>query len=347
MSSNYTGNPTATQSPGSQPAPGVAPIVTLPADGDPLAASSVAQMAKEAADYIAYLMTNVAVQFGDGSDGNATIDGVATVAWASKVGTVYTMTRDCYCKNLTVTGAGVILKPAGYRVFASGTVTTASSGSISWDGNAAVNQTAGAASATGSLAGGSAGGNGGAASSGNGSNGTVAATSFGGGGGNGGLAGGTGGTGGTASGPAAYMGSPRAYSASTVGYLVGSPSAPAVLAISGGAGGGGGGGGSTGVGGGGGGGGGLGIIACRALALAAAGDIHAAGGAGAAQSGGINGGGGGGGGGGTLILVYVSKGGTTFSAATNCAGGAFGAGNGTGASGVVGSNGTVIEIAAV
>lgn len=56
MSSNYTGNPTATQSPAAAPSAGVAPIAVLPADGDARNAASIAQAFKVLCDYVAYLM---------------------------------------------------------------------------------------------------------------------------------------------------------------------------------------------------------------------------------------------------------------------------------------------------
>lgn len=57
MSSNYTGVPTATQSP--SPAPGlyVAPILNLPTDGDALNVSSVLQPFKAVADWAAWAST--------------------------------------------------------------------------------------------------------------------------------------------------------------------------------------------------------------------------------------------------------------------------------------------------
>lgn len=55
MSSNYTGNPTATQAPGPQPAVQLLPVASLPADGDALSAASIAQAHKEAMDWIAFL----------------------------------------------------------------------------------------------------------------------------------------------------------------------------------------------------------------------------------------------------------------------------------------------------
>lgn len=55
MSTQYTGNPTATQAPGPTPGNGNYPIVVLPADGDDLDAASVEQAWKESADFIAFL----------------------------------------------------------------------------------------------------------------------------------------------------------------------------------------------------------------------------------------------------------------------------------------------------
>ncbi len=59
MSTNYTGNPTATQAPGPTPAPGNYPIVVIPVDGDALNSASIAQALKENADFIAYLQQNM------------------------------------------------------------------------------------------------------------------------------------------------------------------------------------------------------------------------------------------------------------------------------------------------
>ncbi len=59
MSSNYTGDPTATQSPGPTPGYGNYPIVVLPADGDALNAASVAQAYKELADFVAFAQQKI------------------------------------------------------------------------------------------------------------------------------------------------------------------------------------------------------------------------------------------------------------------------------------------------
>lgn len=70
MSTNYTGVPTAAESPAAAPAGGTYPIVVLPDDGDPLNAASVEQAYKVLADYMAYTMSrpaaysmNIADQF--------------------------------------------------------------------------------------------------------------------------------------------------------------------------------------------------------------------------------------------------------------------------------------------
>src|SRR6187551_1467142 len=57
MSTTRAGDPTATQAPSAPPTPGAVPTQTLPADGDPLTAASVAQAFKVSADFIAWLMS--------------------------------------------------------------------------------------------------------------------------------------------------------------------------------------------------------------------------------------------------------------------------------------------------
>lgn len=67
------------------------------------------------ADIQAYLR-GASVLFGDGSDGNATLDGSTTVLGMVPSGGVYTQTRDMFYDSLTI-NSGVVLKPAGTRVF--------------------------------------------------------------------------------------------------------------------------------------------------------------------------------------------------------------------------------------
>lgn len=54
--------------------------------------------------------------WGDAADGDATLDGTVTVAWASKVGSVYTLTRNVFFRTLTV-NTGVTLEAAGYGIW--------------------------------------------------------------------------------------------------------------------------------------------------------------------------------------------------------------------------------------
>lgn len=365
MAANYTGNPVAVQSPGSAPAPGVAPIISLPADTDGSTTANWYQAHKESADFIAYLMLkSINALFGDGSDGNATLDGTNTVSWATKVGSVYTMTRDAYLNNLTVTGAGVELRAGSataqtnYRIFGRGLLTTLGGAIITSNGAAAVTTSSGAGSwvpSNGpSCGGGTSGGPGGSAA------GTAGSAAF-------FAAGGVGGAGGAGSNGAGAAGGAITVSALTsatnsglrlysgphlFGYAVGgglgtlfTGNQGFATPILGGTGGGGGGGGAAGNGGGGGGGGGVLPIAFCNVSLANGTDLQAKGGAGGANSG-TNDGGGAGGGGGLILLacstLAIASG--SISAAVNCAGGAGGNGTGTGVAGAAGANGNYILI---
>jgi hypothetical protein len=78
--------------------------------------------------------------YGDGSDGTATCDGTTSVAGMSISGGNYTLTRDVYFANLT-TNVGVIVSPAGFRIFVSGTFTH--NGRVSVDGVAGIITTGG------------------------------------------------------------------------------------------------------------------------------------------------------------------------------------------------------------
>lgn len=290
--------------------------------------------------------------FGDGSDGDAELDGTNEVDWASKASSVYTMSRDCFCDDLTLTG-GAELKANGFRIYVRGTLKTEDGSKITANGTSATTRTGASASATGTVLGGGQGGNGGDGS-GEAQNGFVPAfgpvESFGGGGGAGGASGGAtpGGTAISTSPLAAELGSPHVFGAPTSGYVAGlSAGAATLTALSGGYGGSGGGAsGSGGSGGGGGGGGGVLVVAARMFELESAGDLTAAGGDGApGGSGGASGsGGGGGGGGGVVIFAYVKKNeGVTFSASVNAPGGNGGAGGGAGTAGEDGEDGALFE----
>ena len=332
MASNYTGNPTAAQSPSSAPGPGVAPIISIPAGTDVRTIESITQEMKCLADYVAWLTSSSGgAAFGDGSDGDITTS------------LLLTLTRDMYYNNLTL---GAPLISNGYRIFVREALIT-NGNQIRANGNSATSTSGALGASSGSLAGGA---NGGAGNVGAGSAASATVASLGGAGGKGGDSGNTGGAGGTATAGASSLGGARAFSAISIGHTCGlSGGATVWTPIGSGAGGGGGAGdGISQSGMGGGGGGGMLAICARSVVLNNAGDLIAAGGAGASgtSTGTTEGGGGGGGGGGVLLLGYgrltIASG--SLSAATNCHGGAGGAGGSNGLAGAAGSNGTVIAM---
>lgn len=72
--------------------------------------------------------------YGDGSDGTATFDGSATPSGSSKSGSDYTLTRDVYYTNMTLS-TGTTVNPAGYRIFVNGTLTLNGTAVIKRNGN--------------------------------------------------------------------------------------------------------------------------------------------------------------------------------------------------------------------
>jgi hypothetical protein len=274
--------------------------------------------------------------FGNGDDGPATLDGTATVAWATKVGNTYTMSAPCGCTNLTV-NSGVDIITNGYPIYVNGTLTN--NGTIHWDGTAGVGSSGGGALSA-NFYGNSTSGSAGTtttAPSGAGST----ATSLGGAGGTGGTSpSGAGAVGGTPTPPAASAGG-IVYCQSLLGIATGRiPSAASLF--NGGSGGGGARGDASGAGGGGGAGGG--VVGIFAYILAGNGLISAKGGAGAGVNAGATNGGGGAGGGGGFVGFVTS---TTNPGSVNtisAAGGAGAAGKGTGTSGANGSAGRIAII---
>lgn len=348
MASNYSGNPTGVQAPGVAPGPNVVVVKSIPAGTDPLSIESITQDMKIDADGITWLNQQPKAINCDGFDGAVTLDGVvAAPSWATKVGTVYTMTRDAFPSALTVTGAAVVLKTANFRLICSGTITTAAGGTINNDGAAgSVSTATNTATPAGSLGAGGSGGAGGTVSGAGAAGGNVT-NATGGAGGAGGLGpGGAGGGAGTATAPAANLGGYHMWPGPNSSGYVFSWATPGVWnQLQGGAGGGGSGGGSGGgiTGNSGGAGGGVMVVMARQFILANATDIHCNGGAGAAGNGGaFSSGGSGGGGGGTLLLCYGTSN-QTFTAANCVAGGAGGAiGSGGSAAGAAGANGTLL-----
>lgn len=295
--------------------------------------------------------------FGDGSDGAGVANGSGALAGAGLVGSTYTLTRDVYYTDLTVS-TGVTIKPAGYRIFGTGTLTLNGTAIIERNGNAGTstsNSTGGAgatALADGYLKGSLAGGRGadsgdsGGTAGGNTTNSIGSSGSAGGGGGNGASGGGgSGKAGGTAT--ASNVSLIANWHLATL-LDVSSTGSTVKFDNSGSGGGGGCGGVGDGAGGGGGGGGGPGgIIAIyfRAIVIGASASITANGGNGgnganAASLHAGGGGGGGGGNGGQIILVYNSLTNSGTLTASAGVGGTKGTGNPTGVDGTNGTNGS-------
>lgn len=283
--------------------------------------------------------------YGAGQDGAAVFDGSNTFSFASKVGSVYTLTRDVFLGDGSRVAAGCQLKGAGFKIFCNGQFTIDAGGIVSADGaNAALN-VAGGSSATGTftLGIGVAGGAGrvgvGTGTAGQNQSNTLTDAS---------AAGGAGGAGGAQAGGAAGTYTPNAINGGgnfltpvLTGFLFNSSSGgnqASVLIIGGGAGGGGGGSDNAGVNGGGGGGGG-GVLVLHVYNLVNNGTIRALGGNGGNAAGaGGNGGGGGGGGGGIILQLSRYRSGSGVVLTT---GGTGGTAIGTGVAGAPGSGGHV------
>lgn len=303
--------------------------------------------------------------YGDGSDGAGIADGSMALAGATLAGSTYTLTRDIYCTDLTVS-TGVTINPNGYRIFGNGTMTLEGTAVVQRNGNngasgsGAAPGSGGPALADGYLKGSATGGPGGAGGNfilgEDGKPGTAGASTS----NSIGTDGAAGGNGGSSTSPAGTGGPAGTATASNVKLIanwhlvtlldISSTGSTVKFDNSGGAGGGGGGGRGAGPSSGGGGGGGGsdgGIIAVyfRNIVIGASASITAIGGNGgngADQSGGNGGGGGGGGGanGGQIILVYntITNNGT-LSVSGGIAGIA-GTGAGTGSNGQAGTNGS-------
>ena len=325
---------------------------------------------------IQYTITNNGIfSFGDGSDGAGVADGSTSLAGASLAGSIYTLTRDVYYTDLTIS-TGVTIKPSGYRIFGTGTLTFTGTAAITGNGiagSAGANGTSGASTggagggalADGYLKGSAAGGTGG--NGGNsagtpatvGADGTAVTNSI----GSSGVAGGNGGAGNGGAG--ANAGAAGTATASNVKLIanwhlatlldVSSSGSTVKFNNSGGASGGGGGQyqSTNSPGGAGGGGGSAGRILAvyfRNIVGSGTGMISANGGAGGAGGNGVTvsaggGGGGGGGNGGQVILVYNTF--TTNSmsiTATAGLGGAAGAAGSFTPQAQAGSNGTAGNI---
>lgn len=284
------------------------------------------------------------IVYGSGQDGAPNFNGVNTFAYAIKVGSVYTLTRDVFIADGSIIRSGATVFTSGFRGFCNGKCTIEAGGILENDGKNAAANVAGGTSAVGTTGVGTPGGAGrvGVGAGTNGSNqqgvNTVSdASPAGGAGGAGGAqAGGVGGTYATSS----TNGGANFLTPMQTGYLFTQQSggnSASINPIGGGSGGGGGGSDNAGVSGGGGGGGG-GVLIWNCYELENNGVIRVRGGNGGDATGaGGNGGGGGGGGGGIVqILAATRYGSGAYDVSGGTGGAKIGAG---GVAGVNGNNG--------
>lgn len=271
--------------------------------------------------------------FGTMTDGAAVLDGTATVAWATKAGSVYTVNNEPNLTSLIVQ-SGVTLKTNGRRIFCAGPVVNL--GTWANDGNAAAGATGGAGVNTAMLCGG---GTGVTGVTGVGVAATVAGSA---------VLTGSGGAGGA--GTSGAGGASTGARSANPSFLI--PPYPALCGCVGVFGQpfqlGGGVSGSSGAGdgsnAGGGGGSGAGPIVVFAYSFDnSGGTLSAQGGAGGTPAAGNCGGGGGGGGG--LIAVYTLA--PWAAGTTSLGGGAAGTKTGTGVNGNAGNSGTAINVVLV
>lgn len=310
--------------------------------------------------------------FGDGSDGEITLDGSTDYnTFSSRSGDIYTLTRDVFANNLTI-NSGKTLKTDGYQIFVREKIDGA--GTIDWGtpnnggtGGSTVNSTPGTAGAAGAQSGtgrlknnagaagaigGTAGNNGGAGAP--SANLNPALGSIGGSGGGSpdyGDGYNEGGVSGTITAPYRTFGKGLRFETIELFAIKSDNTLTYITNSAGGAGGSGGRGrssGSTIAGGGGGAGGASGgtilIVARRwagTFVIKSNGGNGGNGGSSSGAPGVTGGGGGGGGGGGVAVIIYAIK---TWTGSYNLTGGTGGTGSTSGDNGTSGSTGVSYEI---
>ena len=71
------------------------------------------------------------VVYGTGDDGSVTFNGSSTVLGLAPSSSVYSLTRDIYCYNMTVSDS-VRIQPNGYRIFVQNLLTLGNASRIGW-----------------------------------------------------------------------------------------------------------------------------------------------------------------------------------------------------------------------
>jgi hypothetical protein len=294
------------------------------------------------------LVAHNAGLYGTGADGSVIFDGASAVTGASRVGSVYTLTRDSNYNNATV-NSGVTVVTNGWRLQCAGLLLN--NGNINNNGASAAVGVAGGGGGGNSLSGGAIGGNGavnGVGQAGSNQPATARNPNAGAGGAGGAGGGNAGGAGGTLQAAASTVSTFQEAFAMQHNVLL-QGGATTTFLLTAGTGGGGGGSGAAGQGGGGGGGGGVcGIFAFFFINSVGSG-VQANGGVGASGTTGVSSGGGGGGGGGAVMILTRTLGAGGFltgGGTVQAVGGASGAGVNGGSAGTVGAAGSVTVLAA-
>lgn len=130
------------------------------ADND-IVAGQIVGVSYDASNDCFQMTTPVAVaplqgthEFGDGSDGALAYDGSTTILGMAPSGSAYTLTRDIFATDLTIS-TGVTINTGGYKIYVNGTLTRNGTGKICNNGGAGGNGTVGSGTTAGT--GGSAG----------------------------------------------------------------------------------------------------------------------------------------------------------------------------------------------
>jgi hypothetical protein len=71
------------------------------------------------------------VVYGTGDDGSVVFDGTTTILGLAPSSSVYSLTRDIYCYNMSV-GDSVRIQPNGYRIFVQNLLTLGNASRIGW-----------------------------------------------------------------------------------------------------------------------------------------------------------------------------------------------------------------------
>lgn len=90
-------------------------------------------IAKYGSNALAQFLDAPDIVYGNATDGSVTFDGSSTVLSMVPSSSVYTMTRDIYCYNMSISDS-VSIRPNGYRIFVKNLLTLGDASVIGWTG---------------------------------------------------------------------------------------------------------------------------------------------------------------------------------------------------------------------